>query len=202
VDTDTTWDGDRYQRRFDDLAASGADVHGEADLVSRLGPRTVLDAGCGTGRVARQLAAQGIEVVGVDGDESMIATARRLAPDLEWVVADLTELALHRRFDLVVMAGNVPLFTPDGTESALVRGCARHLGGSGRLVTGFQLDRGYTLERYDDDCRQTGLELEARWATWAGDPWVEGGPYAVSIHRAPPDTTGRSVSSVPPPASD
>jgi SAM-dependent methyltransferase len=180
------WDGDRYQWRFDDLAAGGVDVHGEADLVSRWGPSTVLDAGCGTGRVARELAGRGIEVVGVDGDESMIATARRLTPDLEWVVADLTRLELHRRFDLVVMAGNVPLFTPEGTQPALVRGCARHLGDGGHLVAGFQLDRGYTLERYDEDCRRTGLELVARWATWAEDPWVEGGPYAVSVHRAPP----------------
>ena len=30
------WDGDRYQQRFDSLAASGADVHGEADFVARL----------------------------------------------------------------------------------------------------------------------------------------------------------------------
>jgi SAM-dependent methyltransferase len=195
VDSGATWDGDRYQRRFDDLAASGADVHGEADLVSRWGPATVLDAGCGTGRVARELALRGISVVGVDGDESMIATARRLAPDLEWVVADLTGLELHRRFDLVVMAGNVPLFTPEGTESALVRGCVRHLVGGGHLVTGFQLDRGYTLERYDDDCRRTGLELEARWATWTEDPWVGGGSYAVSAHRAPPDPIGPTDSS-------
>jgi SAM-dependent methyltransferase len=188
--TGTTWDGDRYQRRFDELVASGADVHGEADLVARWGPATVLDAGCGTGRVARQLATRGIDVVGVDADESMIATARRLAPDLAWVVADLAGLELHRRFDLVVMAGNVPLFTPEGTESALVSGCARHLVGGGHLVTGFQLDRGYTLERYDEDCRRSGLELEARGATWAEDPWVEGGSYAVSVHRVPPETIG------------
>ena len=35
-----SWDGDDYQRRFDRLAARGADVHGEADLVSSLGPRS------------------------------------------------------------------------------------------------------------------------------------------------------------------
>ena len=31
-----TWDGDSYQARFDERAASGAHVHGEADLVAAL----------------------------------------------------------------------------------------------------------------------------------------------------------------------
>ena len=75
------WEGDDYQARFDRLAATGADVHGEATFVRAYEPARVLDAGCGTGRVAIELARHGIEVVGVDVDASMLATARRLAPD-------------------------------------------------------------------------------------------------------------------------
>ncbi len=119
-----TWDGDRYQQRFDDLAASGVDVHGEADLVAGLGPASVLDAGCGSGRVGIELAQRGIEVVGVDADASMLATARQRAPEVTWIQADVADLDLDRRFDVVVMAGNVPLFTPPGTQGALVAGCA------------------------------------------------------------------------------
>lgn len=74
------WNGDAYQARFDEIAAGGGEVHGEAELVRSLGPGSVLDAGCGTGRVAVELARHGIEVVGVDLDASMLATARRLAP--------------------------------------------------------------------------------------------------------------------------
>jgi SAM-dependent methyltransferase len=180
------WDGDRYQQRFDDLADAGADVHGEADFVMRWQPGTVLDAGCGTGRVARELARRGVDVVGVDVDDSMIDTARRLAPALEWVAADLTGLALARRFDLVVMAGNVPLFTPAGTQSGLVETCARHLRKGGRLVSGFQLDQGYDLAHYNDHCLRVGLVPEGRWATWSGELWVDGGTYAVSVHRLGP----------------
>jgi 2-polyprenyl-3-methyl-5-hydroxy-6-metoxy-1,4-benzoquinol methylase len=179
------WDGDRYQQRFDSLAASGADVHGEADFVAGRHPSSVLDAGCGTGRVAIELARRGIEVVGVDADESMIATARRMAPDLTWVVADLTRYTLGRRFEVVVMAGNVPIFTPPGTQPDLVAGCAAHLADHGSLVAGFQLDRGYPLAEYDEDCRQAGLECDGRWSTWSGEPFEAGGDYAVSLHRAP-----------------
>ncbi len=178
-----SWDGDKYQKRFDDLADAGVDVHGEVGFVMRWQPASVLDAGCGTGRVARELARRGVEVVGVDVDGSMIETARRLAPALEWVAADLADLDLHRQFELVVMAGNVPLFTPDGTQAALVATCARHLRGGGRLVAGFQLDRGYDLAHYDDHCLSVGLELDGRWATWSGGEWADGGTYAVSVHR-------------------
>ena len=92
------------------------------------------------------------------------------------------------------MAGNVPLFTPVGTEADLVRSCAGHVAEDGHLVAGFQLDRGYDLTEYDRHCRQAGLVLEGRWATWEGEPWTVGGRYAVSVHRPGPATTESSGS--------
>jgi SAM-dependent methyltransferase len=176
------WDGDDYQRRFDALAAEGTDVHGEATFVRGFSPTTVLDAGCGTGRVARELARHGIEVVGVDADPSMLETARRAAPDLTWVHADLVGLDLGQLFDVVVMAGNVPLFTPAGTEAELVAGAGRHVAPGGHLVAGFSLDRGYPLATYDAHADAAGLDLVERFATWDRAPFA-GGEYAVSVHR-------------------
>jgi SAM-dependent methyltransferase len=180
-----TWDGDAYQARFDALAAEGVDVHGEAAFLLTLDrpPTSVLDAGCGTGRVAIELARHGIDVVGADVDASMLASARAAAPKIEWVEHDLTTLDLGRPFDVVLMAGNVPLFTPAGTHAALVAGCARHLEPAGRLVAGFQLGRGYALDEYDADGGAAGLELVERFATWDRAPFRAGGDYAVSVHR-------------------
>ncbi|MBV8982921.1 MAG: class I SAM-dependent methyltransferase [Acidimicrobiia bacterium] len=177
------FEGNDYQAQFDRLAAAGQDVHGEATFVRAYSPTSVLDAGCGTGRVAIELARHGIEVVGADIDESMLATAQRLAPDTEWVRTDLCELELGRRFDLVVMAGNVPLFTPPGTEAALVAGVARHVAAGGRLVSGFSLGRSYSLTQFDRHTAANGLVLEDRFATWDRKPWIDGGDYAVSVHR-------------------
>jgi SAM-dependent methyltransferase len=184
----TRWEGDDYQRRFDDLAASGVDIHGEAAFVMRRAPRSVLDAGCGTGRVAIELARRGVdvggvEVVGVDVDPSMLATARTNGPDIEWHEHDLTTLDLGREFDVVLLAGNVPLFTPPGTQPALVQSCARHVAADGLLVAGFQFGRGYELRQYDEDCRAAGMVLSQRFSTWAEEPFRNGGDYAVSIHR-------------------
>jgi SAM-dependent methyltransferase len=179
------WTGDEYQRRFDDLAATGKDVHGEAGFVMRFAPRTVLDAGCGTGRVAIELARRGVAVVGTDIDSSMLAVARERAPDIEWVEADLSALDLGRTFDVVVLAGNVPLFTAPGTHAALVARCAAHVGEGGVLVAGFQLDRGYSAADYDAHTAAAGLSLDARYSTWDGDAFEPGGDYAVSVHRRP-----------------
>ena len=146
--------------------------------------------------VALELVRRGLEVVGVDLDASMLSTARGRGPGVEFVEADLAQLQLRRSFDVVLMAGNVLLFTPQGTERAVVLGCARHLGPDGALVVGFQTDRGYRLADYDDDCERAGLVLAERWATWDREELPEPTPehpatsYAVSVHRRPSDTHG------------
>ncbi len=182
----TAFDGPAYQARFDALAHQGVDVHGEATLVRSLHPASVLDAGCGTGRVAIELSRHGVEVVGVDVDRSMIAEARRRAPELTWVEADLATLALDREFDVVVLAGNVPLFCPVADRTALVRSCAAHVCPGGAMVTGFQLGRGYELETLDQACERVGLELVERWGTWDRQEFAPGAEYAVSVHHRRP----------------
>jgi len=192
----TRWSGEttgkEYAGRFDALAATGADVHGEATLCESLmtPDATVLDAGCGTGRVAIRLAERGFACVGVDVDQSMLDVARSRAPRLRWVEADLSTLDLGETFDLVVAAGNVVPLVAEGTEADTVTRLAAHVGEGGVLVAGFGLDRAHlpsvatslALEDYDAWCFETGLRLERRLATWDGEPYAGGG-YTVSIHR-------------------
>jgi SAM-dependent methyltransferase len=185
------------------MAARGENVHGEADLVEWLARRTrtnaaaagaapsVLDAGCGTGRVGIELARRGFDVVGVDLDVGMLAQARAKAPELRWVEGDLASVDLGRPFDAIVMAGNVMVFLAPGTEPAVVANLARQLAPGGVLVAGFQLG-GTTpcgaaaapldLAAYDRYAEAAGLRLDQRWATWDRRPY-EGGSYAVSVHR-------------------
>lgn len=60
---------------------------------------TVLDVGCGMGEpLARHLVDRGFGVVGVDASPTMIERCRARFPDAEWVVADMRELELGRRF--------------------------------------------------------------------------------------------------------
>ncbi|GAA3813457.1 hypothetical protein GCM10022226_37720 [Sphaerisporangium flaviroseum] len=149
----------------------------------------ILDAGCGTGRVAIRLAELGYECVGVDLDASMLGEARRNAPETTWIEADLAGLTGTNDFDLVVAAGNViPLLAP-GTEPAAIHALTAALRPGGLLVTGFGLDAAHLpvpptidLATYDTWCETTGLTLEHRFATWDATPFDDDG-YAVSIHR-------------------
>jgi SAM-dependent methyltransferase len=122
--------GTAYAAHFDTLATRGVDVHAEARLVASLvAPGgSVLDAGCGTGRVAIRLAASGYRVAGVDLDPSMLAEARRRAPSLDWRLADLADLEIPGAapFDAAVAAGNVFPYLTAGTGTAVLvnRGAA------------------------------------------------------------------------------
>ena len=175
-----------YDQRWEELAAAGRNVHGEADLVEQLRPRSVLDAGCGTGRVALELGRRGLDVVGVDLDPSMLDRARAKGPGLTWVLGDLATVDLGRTFDVVVLAGNVMIFLAPGTEAAVVANLARHVAPGGDLVAGFSLDPGrLDLPTYDRHAAAAGLALAARWSTWEQEPFA-GGAYAVSVHGRSP----------------
>lgn len=177
-------DGDAYDATYERREAAGEDVHGEANFLGRYELKSVLDAGCGTGRIARELARRGLDVVGVDLDPAMLAVGQRKAPGMRWEVADLETVDLTRTFDAVLMAGNVMIFLTPGSEGAVLKNLARHLTPGGLLVAGFQLRTGgLGLERYDELAEAAGLALYERFATWDGDPWAVGGSYAVSVHR-------------------
>lgn len=184
---------EHYAAHFDRLDASGADIHGEADFVSGLvaaGAR-VLDAGCGTGRIASRLADLGFEAVGVDVDETMIEVARARRPDITWEVADLASMDLGT-FDAIVVAGNVIPFVDHSTFPEVTANLRRHLSDGAVLVVGFGLDREHlppgapvvAWEVFDTACRVNGLELVDRFGGWGREP--ASGEYVVSVHSATP----------------
>jgi SAM-dependent methyltransferase len=185
TDRDDVPRGAEYDERFERLAASGTDVHGEADLVAALAPGgRILDAGCGTGRVAIELASRGHHVVGLDLDPQMLAAARRKAPELAWVEGDLATTRLDERFDVVVLAGNVLIFVAPGTEAEVVARCAEHLVDDGLLVAGFQVAAGgFDPAALDAAAEAVGLHLVDRWSTWDRAPWAPTDGYQVSVHR-------------------
>ena len=178
-------DLDEYYSRWRRLEATGQSPHGEADFIESMHPRSVLDAGCGMGRVAIELARRGIDVIGVDLDDELLEYARRSQPSIRWLLDDLATMDLDRCFDVVAMPGNVMIFCRADDRDAIIRNAAAHLEPDGLLVAGFQLGEGHealSLDEYDLLCRGAGLELAERWSTWEREPYRTG-TYAVSVHR-------------------
>lgn len=91
---------------------------------------TILDLGCGTGRVADPLVELGHPVIGVDESAEMLAHVRRAEP----VRSTIARLDLDRRFDGVLLASHL-LNAPDDEELlSVLSTAARHLAPSGTVV--------------------------------------------------------------------
>ena len=178
---DTDW----YDSRWSQLEADGHNPHGEADFVMRFSPTSVLDAGCGTGRVAIELARRGVDAIGVDLDLPMIEAARDKAPELPFHHDNLATVQLERTVDLIVMAGNVMIFVAPGTEAQVIANMAEHLDARGILVAGFQLHRAIDVSTYEAYAAAAGLEPVEHWSTWNADPATPSDDYAVLVHRKP-----------------
>jgi trans-aconitate methyltransferase len=114
----------------------------------------------------------------------MLEVARRSA-QVRWYDADLADLDLPERFDLVVAAGNVVVFLAEGTEQEVVRRLAGHLVPGGLLVSGWRTDR-MAAPAYDALASAAGLVPVERWSTWDADPWSDDADWCVAVHRRPP----------------
>jgi trans-aconitate 2-methyltransferase len=95
------WDAATYDRVADPQAEWAREVIDRLDLK---GDETVLDAGCGSGRVTRLLLERVPRgrVIGVDSSPSMIEQARQTVGDeVELIVSDLVDLELGEPVDAI-----------------------------------------------------------------------------------------------------
>ena len=101
------------------------ELAGDAD-----GP--VLDLGCGTGRVALDLAARGADVTGLDSDAELVEELRRRARDrglhVEGIAGDARSFAAGRAFALVISPMQVvQLLGGAEGRAAMLAAVRRHL---------------------------------------------------------------------------
>jgi SAM-dependent methyltransferase len=90
---------------------------------------SILELGCGTGRILRPLAALGHPVLGVDESAEMLAHAA----ELPTCRSKIETLRLERTFDVVLLASRM-LNTVPAQRHAFLATCRRHLAPAGVLV--------------------------------------------------------------------
>lgn len=125
----------------------------------------VLELGCGTGRILFALAAEGLQVVGVDNAPAMLARARTrtvllgadLAQRVELLEADLTSFSLLRQFPTIVAPLNclMHLLTDEDLLACLAR-VREHLEPDGRFLFDLSLPR---EELFEDSGGPEGVPL-------------------------------------------
>jgi trans-aconitate 2-methyltransferase len=132
------WDGQSYDRISAPMEALGREVLARLEL---RGDETVIDAGCGSGRITQALLERlpRGRVIAVDASRSMLgAAAQRMAPvlrpedgRLELRLADLLELELPEPVDAVLSTATFHWIADHDLLFGRLRGL---LGAGGRLV--------------------------------------------------------------------
>jgi SAM-dependent methyltransferase len=146
-----TDDAELYDIAFD------WDISDEVDwLLERLGTAcpSVLEPGCGSGRMLEALAQRGLRVTGIDVSEPMLELARRRLGSSGTVVhADMTSFDLGEIFDGAVCPINTLLhLSPDGLLRHL-HCMDRHLAPRAKYLV------------------QVGLVDPGQWEPFAGSHW-------------------------------
>lgn len=140
-----------------DLYAEGLPELGEAELVHDAAGAgaSILELGCGAGRVTRGLVRLGHGVVAVDESSEMLERLSGLT-GVEAVCATIQDLRLDRVFDVVLLASNLINTAENDRRAAMLRTCRRHVADSGCVI----------IERMDP-----------RWAepAWAADKVAQPG---------------------------
>ncbi len=126
----------------DDVAPDGSPV----ELYLRLTPEpeaglvgdalepgaSVLDLGCGTGRVGGVLVARGHRVTGVDQSDEMLRHAAGVG--VEVVRGDIEDLDLGRRFDAVLVLSHLVSEADDVQRGRFWAAAARHVSATGVVI--------------------------------------------------------------------
>lgn len=90
------WDAELYDDKLSFVSRLG---RGVVELLDPRPGERILDLGCGTGDLTREIAGAGADLLGIDNAQSMIEKARLKYPDIPFMVANAETFRTAELFD-------------------------------------------------------------------------------------------------------
>lgn len=176
----------RLAQLYDPLDTDRSDLDAYVAIADELGARSVLDVGCGTGVLALQLAARGLEVVGLDPARASLDVARAKpgADEVRWLEGDATDLP-PLQVDLATMTGNVAqVFVTDEEWAATLDGIRSALRPGGHLVFETRIPERQAWREWTREAtfEATDVEGVGRVETWTDVTEVVGDTVTFRAH--------------------
>ncbi|AJA69799.1 class I SAM-dependent methyltransferase [Myroides odoratimimus] len=137
--------------------------------------KSVLDLGCGTGRLASALAEKGKDVVGVEYAQAMLERAKKRSSEVKWVQGDARTIRLEQKFDLIILSGHVfQVFLTKEDRLAVLETIKVHLNEGGRYIFDSRnpLVKDWLTWTKEESIRQFKHPLHGQvtaWNTYEGD---------------------------------
>lgn len=192
-----------YAAKMRQHSIDGTDLQVDARFVDMLARRgsTVLDIGCGHGAAVSGLRARGHAAFGIDPTPEVLNVAldnfgsdwfRELGVD-GLSLQRLAELGIPDSYDVILMAGNVPAFLPDGSLRHAFTRIRALLKAGGLFVIGTSSHaRGGPVDQ-DRAANATGFALTQRFSDWHLGHYSSDSAWSVSVFVAPGQSTGREI---------
>jgi SAM-dependent methyltransferase len=111
--------------------------YGEPELIRGVIPKgsSILELGCGVGRITNPLVQFGYEVVAVDNSEEMLAFVK----SAQTITSDIETVNLGRTFDAVLLMSHLINVPSASVRKAFLATCRRHVADNGIVI----------IQRYD-----------------------------------------------------
>lgn len=92
------WDATLYDSKHSFVSMHGGEL---VNLLSPQSSQKILDLGCGTGDLTKNIAESGAEIIGIDESSEMIDLATSKYPEIKFEVMDALDITYENYFDSV-----------------------------------------------------------------------------------------------------